>query len=707
MLRKFLIVLLMIMVSAMRGYAADVDAPALQSDYAEAIRAWMSGRGGISNDFDDPWIEYLAVENASPAGRERVMRDLLESDPPESLRRVILLDLQSDLDFQSDQAQFIRRYGFYANWFNRAFYVGSRAVQGNITAAGQLVVDAVFDFAGRGQATTAERRLYKLLDDLRVEGRATRQDRERIRELKTKIERAQAEVDLERAEWAMRQGQPELARFYAQGAATGRSLKQSGKIIREAEAEIARRVRGSIASAQAGYPDREPPIDINSPALMRAALNGTIKHHAKNALLIPADALEGEPPKQILITSSTQPYQGSLPDATEVQEIRTENFVLAWMMTTMDPADHDPVASMRRWARVIENMGVDPKRTAWVRAGLDDPAFNPELRLIQAQAARRASVARFVFLGPQTGRERAYVASSRFAQTWNAIASIGVFYVFEVAYRAGIAAVKPPAPADEIFDAQAAFLRAAPGSDDAEQIAEQLADQYLAAGRPDNAEAVLMEHGGVDSGRETKIANARAAERLDRAERMPTGSESRKALISEARELTSNYRLGRRADKMEEVNAPREERIEVRATWASLAEWVKQPQPSGMPGDALWFDGVQSNGEIAHPWFLLESEGAKANEVNIVYYVQMGDRRKIVSESVALEDFGPETRRWVTLALEDRARAIRESQRLGRTQIPYEFTGGAGFSGLDFYPRLLPIESTPGESRLYEDPGQN
>ena len=74
----------------------------------------------------------------------------------------------------------------------------------------------------------------------------------------------------------------------------------------------------------------------------------------------------------------------------------------------------------------------------------------------------------------------------------------------------------------------------------------------------------------------------------------------------------------------------------------------------------------------------------------------IGDRK--------IADLPEKTAEWMRFALGERARARRERERLSRTAIPYEITGGAGLTGVDFYPRLLPLESTPGETRLYSDP---
>ena len=53
--------------------------------------------------------------------------------------------------------------------------------------------------------------------------------------------------------------------------------------------------------------------------------------------------------------------------------------------------------------------------------------------------------------------------------------------------------------------------------------------------------------------------------------------------------------------------------------------------------------------------------------------------------------------------MDERRRTDAELKQLGRLRVPYEVKGGVGLSGVDFYPRLLPIEPTQAQMRLFTD----
>ncbi len=610
------------------------------------------------------WNRYFAANDLSPSVRERKLRALLDRPISEPIRRVALLDIQSDLAYQSREAQFIRRYGFWSNWFNRITYVGTRAIQGNVQSAGQLVVDGFFDFFRRNQATPAERRAYKLLERMKAEGRATRRDREKLISLRRELKLALAALDLERAKWAMREGSPELASYYAKGALASRpGWNKADAVQKEAEREIAARRRRGVASAQAGYPDRQPPIFANSPDKLRGALTG-----------------------EKIAPSEKNPNEAHL--------IR--------LVESLDPTDRDWVTTLRGWAKDRARADSPLTSTQWVESRLTDARFNPEVRLARARADQRANALAFVFLGPQSADERAYAASSRFAQMWNALANVGVFYAFEFAYRAGIAVWSPPSPAAEAFNAQAAFLRAAPENPNADSIARNLANQYRKTGRFNDARETLESRGKPSKESLREIDESEARHYLTQAEGIAPDDPRRAGLLEKVEKLAPGSRLAESARKAAKKKASRKEPVIAEVAWKSLSQWIGEAAPAGLPGDVEWFDGKKSNGEVKGT-FEIEAEGAQTNKVTIRYDVALPVGRRAVEEEIETEKLSAELAAWIHATLEERAREERQMDRLGRLPVPFEFTGGAGLSGVDFYPKLLPIESPGGQTRLYQD----
>lgn len=667
-------------------------------DVPEAIRQFMlEGRSTLPLETEnDAWLEYITISaKARPDLREEALRDLLDSDVPDSLRHVVLREFETDVSYQSRRARFIRRYGFYSAWFNRVTYAASRTLQGNVQAAGQLVVDAVFDLFRAKDVTAAERRLYKLLQRMQAEGRSARSDREELTDLEEKINRAMAEVDLERAHWALSQSWPEMAEFYARGAlGLDPENEDAAELLSRAQSEIARRRRAYVASAQTGFPDRHPPIEPTSPELLRAALS-----RRRDTLLALANVSKnGEAPQSIL------PQANPPDEADEKLLLYPGDAFLAYMLATLSGHDESTFMDARGWAKSAKDFReLPPEKTAWLEQLLVDPRINPDVRLARAEASRRGSLARFIFVGPETERERAYKYSSALAQTWNFASSIGLFYVFEVIYRAAVAGISPPQPADELFDAQATFLRAAPQHEEAKEIADDLAEQYDDAGRFDDARRVLDRFGLLTAERSQELFRHEARRLLVQAESLPPGDPRRAPLLQKVSELAPGTGLSKKAMKELDRLPEPEKTIVVTANWNATSRWLKLPGPAGLPGRPEWFDGEPANGEIETPLYEIESEGESAEHIRIRYTVLESGERRAVEETFEIATASEPLANWIRMHLAERARLDRELGNLGRTRIPYEVKGGVGLSGVDFYPKLLPIETNPGELRLYQD----
>lgn len=656
---------------------------------------------------DEFWIRYLAIpRTAPPDQRERALRDLLDSDIPDSLRQVVLRDIASDVSFQSDRARFVRRYGFYSTWFNRISYTTTRALQGNLQAFGQLFVDGVFDIVRSGDTSPAERRLYKLLGQMDAEGRAEEKDKEELARLEKKINEAMAEIDIERAEWALGQDRPEIARFYARGAlGLAPAEKKAAALERKADSEIARRARGAVASAQTGYPDRKPPIEDSSPELLRAALArkgstlaAMVEKGGKSLPPLPSASKPALPSE-----SANAPQAGTANEAATPGEFKYPgDLLLAWMTAALTSRDDASPLEVRGWSSAARKAGkTPPSKTAWLQQHLLDPRFNPDVRLARAQASRRGHLARFIFAGPESERERAYEYSSQLAQMWKVVSSIGIFYGFEVMYRAGLAVISPPPPADEIYDAEAAFLRAEPDRPESTAIAHTLAERYADAGRFDQARALLEKYGGLEAGESQKLFQREAKRLLARAEEMPPNDPRREPMLKKVTELAPGSGLSESAMKDMQKKPEPAEKLTINANWSGLGRWLGFP-PAGLPCKAEWFDGNPTNGEVEAEPIVIEAAGSAADTAQLTYAVQDEGERKIVQEKIDLKGKG-ELARWIRLTLAEKERQQNEIKQFGKTAIPYEVKGGLGPSGVDFYPKLLPIEGSPGELRLFQN----
>ena len=616
------------------------------------------------------WRQYVNIQTEKrPEEREKKLRALYGKTHSPFLRGVILRAIAEDPAFRSRQALFIRRYGFYANWFNRFVYSGVQVFRGNVQAVLQLGVDAVHDLVTSNEAGPLDRRAYDMARRAETmkaqEGKGI--DPEKLKKLERGVDKAMAEADLERANWAMSVGDPEAAVFYAQQA--GVLLPGSKKVMalqHKAEAGVARILREGLASSQVGYPDRQPPVDSASAELLRRMLVGgeELKKAAageKEKLIV--DAVRGLP----------KPGAGR---------------------STM----------MRPWGELLETEGrrAPGYQRRWLTATMNTPGSNPDERLREARAGRRGQLWKYIFIGPERPREQVYKTASVLSATWNALQNIGLFYVFEVFARTGQSAIAPPVPVEELLDAQKAWLNGVPDprSKEARKVGQSLAKTYLQTQRYDDARSVLKTVGAFEAKPERKINRAEASRLLELAKAMPEGPE-RKGVLDRVRTLAPNSAISKRADKFAQAHPKKKNPQAFTLDWTTLQRWIGAPLPSGIPGLAAWFDGNPANGEVMSQVGPVFERKDEKSPVVIRYPVMFPDGRRVHEVQVPLAALPEKIRLWFELASSQQREATETIRQLKRLPIPFEIQGGAGISGVDLEPKLLPLQTKPGEVELY------
>jgi hypothetical protein len=609
-------------------------------------------------------MAILATAPGDP--RETALHRLdAETDSP-LLHARILAAIRLDSSFQSRQADFIRRYGFYANGFNRLFYSLGRVIQGNVQSALQLGVDAVQAMTAPGEADAQTRLAYQKLERALAEApTVTPADRTRLAALRDKVDRAMAAEDLDRARWAMQTGDPEAAAFYADQAVLLRhDWPKATRLRDQAEAEAARVRRQAVASRQVGYPDRHPPYHTADPALLRGILAG-----------------DGR------LTSRTTPAEDLMP------------VFFATLATDQgSPPFHGRATMMRAWAPLLDKHRAAPEpERRWLAAMIQSPDHNPDMRLARARQRRRGQLLRFIFLGPETPRQQAYKAASWSAQSYQVLQNLGFFYVFEVLARAAQSCWAPPLPASEYLDARMAWLRQAPRPFDAESraVAESLADDYQEQSRFEDARRLLAAANQLTPPRAERIDRTEAQRLVSLAEQAEQ-PEGRQALIARARELAPTV-----ADEAKEPRAPKTPPRSWQLTWDALRRWSELPLPCGLPGAAAWFDGRLDNGEVSMDGVSLE-ETATTGTLCVTYPVLFPEERRVHQAMIARNRLSPSLRRWLELSYRQDQTTQAAIKRWDRLPVPFALEGSAGAAGVDVYPRLKPIENPETPLTLYQ-----
>jgi hypothetical protein len=231
-----------------------------------------------------------------------------------------------------------------------------------------------------------------------------------------------------------------------------------------------------------------------------------------------------------------------------------------------------------------------------------------------------------------------------------------------------------------------------------------LAKTYGRQHRYDDARAALKRAGLLDDDAQAHWDRAEARWLLEQARGLSLGDPQRTSLIARAETLaTSSPRLLRRARKLKAKASQRPQRHELKTDWALLATVTGQAPPCGLPGDAAWFDASPINGEITDNVLALQwVDELSSSTVRVRYLVNQEERKTAFEREVPAAALPAPLRRWLALAEAQQTESAADIHRLHRLPIPFEVTGGAGASGVDLYPRLLPIETRPGEIDLYQ-----
>lgn len=646
---------------------------------AAFLRDWLSDQtheanyintqaGPLTQRLQD-WVAYRdAMDERTPELREQNLRTLYEqSDSPE-LRERILHTIHLDPSLRSRQALFIRRYGYYANWFNRFVQTSFSVMSGRFQALLQLPIDAVNDVIGSREADSRQRQAYQLLREAERLRMVPGADPREIAKLEKRIEKALAAEDLENAEWSLHAGLPDAAQFYADQALLRRPDWSRAERLRErAASEAAAARRRALASGQVGYPDRTPPYDAEPAPWLREVLLGV------GSLPHGNEGIPGQHPIALVLARHPAPGEGWT----------------GWLREWPE------------WLREWREEASEPQQR-WLRAMMQSERHNPDLKMESALATRRGKRLKYIFFGPDNTRQRAYQAASGLTQTYNALQNLGLFYVFEVFGRGIQMAIAPPPPTSDVLDSMALWLRSSDGASlpETKKIALDLAEEYQHLGRYDDARALLETHHAMTEKRTQKLDRAEGRALLEYAKKLAPGPE-RNTLIAhvELKDRERKFKSEIQDLREDEKKQARTERSEVRLTWDSLMQWTGEPTPCGLPGYETWFDGTAYNGEISSDGvtFVFEPDG----QTLVRYLVIFGEETRVHQAPLDDATLPPRLSEALAFLRTQREEATRTAEQLEELPVPFELSGAAGPSGLDFFPRLLPIEVEPGELELY------
>jgi hypothetical protein len=665
----FLCILFLLMLmgdSVPRVYAEALPPQAaapLELETAHLLRAWLLGQkdylvNPLENSGKDShvrlrhWGEFIRLQNLpDPGQREAGMRTLMDESQSRQLKAVILKSIADNPEYKSRQARFIQKYGFYSNWFNRIVFSANRLVQGKVVSLLQLVVDGIHDVASGGRVDSTTRRTYYYENQYRSESRLDHPDPKHLSRLRKKIEHSLAKVDYEQAVWHLKSEEPDVALFYAHQALHldpewGKPLK----IVDRAEAELGNQLREGLTSSQFSA--------------------------AKNSFEDPAEQALA---RKWLARESTEIFNAD-----------TGHGLLGAVIRDLPAPEKGRGDMMQSWPNhLVEYENAPDSQRFWMAELLSCRTMNLDNRLQMAVSRNRYQKLKYIFLGPNHPGGHLYKTSSWLSQSLDALHNIGFLYLFEMLGRMVKVTLADMPAEDQLIDIMADWLKEQnkPHDDRALSISGELSGYYMNLNRYQSARDLLREFGLITSKKEAKI---------DRKEydwlsgQLDPGSEDprNQVILARLKELDPVRFENHPVKPEDEVGK------EVRKwslDWDMIRQITRTQLPAQLPGRVLWFDEQVSNGEVMMSGLELSTLPDDENQLLCEYPVMGQGRTILFSTRVRKDELHPKLLKWMYLSDEQIREADDAILRLERMGFPFELSTSAGLTGMDFYPRLLPI----------------
>ena len=601
------------------------------------------------------WVEYIQLSNMSRSHqdiRDAGLRSLMKKARSSPLRAIIFKSMVENPGYKSRQARFVRKYGYYSNWFNRLVFSTNRLIQGKTIPLLQLSAASLRDSISGGSVDASLRRAYYYEARYRFEKNHNAPHPEYLKKLRDRIDHSLAEADTRRAEWHLRADDPDAALFYARQALHSEpDWNYPLKVIEQAEAKLASRLRKGLASSQF-IPIDSTPINTGESELMRKWL---------------ARLPISEPDKG----NKSGLLEGIIKDLPGPEEGRGD-------MMDFWP-DH-----------LSGNENSPTSHRLWVSGMLSSQTLNTGNKLQLAVSRNKSQKIKYIFLGPERPQGHLYSTASWLSRPLNSLHNIGFLYVFEMLGRmVRISLVDAPAE-EELVDIMAAWLKEEnrPYDKHTRSIAVELTGYYLHLNRYQAARDMLHKHDLLTADERVNIDRKEYNWLSDRLE-TETDASRREPLIARLKSLDMS-RYTRQQDTNIEVaeNDCREWFL----GWDMVMQVTRHRLPAWLPGKSEWFDEDISNGEVTMSGLKLRTLSDDETKLICEYPVLDGERTVTYSTRIPKNDLHPRLLKWMNLSDAQMRYADDAVTRSRKPRVPFELSASVGLTGMDFYPRLMPIE---------------
>jgi hypothetical protein len=607
----------------------------------------------------------LYLYNSSQRDRERFLlgMELAATEArSEELRTRILLSLLDDEYYELNQLSVQNRFNKFTRVFNRASASLSKLALFQPQDAAQLLLDGAYSLR-KARDTTERERMIVYLADAFLKKYPDAPESPEVREFREQL-RGGMRVDWAKREelaggLALARGNYDAAEFHLENAVLlnpddgdtsamlSRTRTQWGAAERAAVASI------SVSRAESG-------LDRDSNTALAKALRAVLLDRKEDLEQLAAQAAG--------IADSVQ-------------------YALAGIEERHGAHD----AALARLASLAQSAPDSPGGRA-AAASLDNPAFNLDQRYGEAVAEMKERQRKFVLTGNRSAEDGAYAAGSAAIQgVGQGAAGVGALFLTDVLVRGVAERFRTHIEVDEVIDAGALYIRRYPKSARSQEIAAQMADLTRKSGMYERSGEYLELAGADTPEKKAKLRENQARKMLDDALRDDDLAARKTALERIATEYGDTKVSAKAARELAKLQPTITERSVVLSRKA-LERDPDFVQSLGI--DPSLVDGNRRNGEMS-------DEGLAIDIVGRRFSYKLRGGSDFMEGRVPKEGADEILAHAVAIFKSDQFRQTGKDA-LFRQKVPIAVQGGAGGSGVEIAPKIIPFKTSEKDAKYFE-----
>lgn len=645
------------------GAAVRRNLDALASVFAEAERSLNSApstKGELT--FSDA-LQYLVIMSCEDreiflAQGEAAARRFQN----EELRLRMIQALLDDEYYEMAKLKGQDRFNRFTRVFNRASSSLSKLALFQPQDAFQLLIDAAYSMRQARSTTERERRIVYLARRF-LEQYPDAPERpeveELLRQLSDKLRRARVEQEVLAGQAALEAQDYRAALYHLETATLLDTSHTEARALLD-EAKQAQDAWEQACFETVSVTDWERGLSSEEQRVLESATRALLAQRA--------DVLDS-------LSTSEPRLAGS---------IRYARVALA-----EQSGNHEEALSLLR--ELAANAPDDPGQRA-AAALLATPSYNLEQAYDDAVAQLREERKRFVVTGKRTTEDTLYAASSAAVQNvGSSPMNVPALFVTDMLVRSVAEHFRTQLSIDAVVDAGARYIQRYPGSPRAATISQEIAELASKSGDPVRTRAYLAMAGDENPEKLAKVRENEARQLFQSAQQAEDLVE-RKRLLQKIATDYPETKIARTASRELEKLQPTLKDGAILLTRKMLLEDPELVRALGLPPELV--DGNRRNGEIADEGVALLPDASRYSY------------RLAKDTAFETRDIAKEKRSWIR----SRALALHGAfvfkatgkETLQRQVVPLQVEGGAGASGVEVAPKILPYPEPKKDSRLFQ-----